>query len=269
MNSYKNLIISGSASVAGGTFDRVNISGSAKIDGDIICKKFEANGAAKANGNIESDYIEINGAVKINGNCSFNEMQVNGTTSISGDSNGGDIEVNGSAKFIGNINAKCCEISGSISVEGSISSDEIKSQGMLNVSKDCEGEKIHLAGGFRVDGLINGEEIEIKSGWSSRASSIGGKKITIKEGYGFGGLGILISSVKKIFTGESALVNCDSIEGDDIYLENTSAKIVRGKNIVLGKNCNIQKIEYTENFQNNYESTVGEVINIQNTDIII
>lgn len=266
MLGEKNLIISGSATVAGGTFDKVQVSGSAKIDGDIICQRFEANGAAKTNGNIESDFIQINGACKVNGNCSFNKMQVNGSTSVSGNSMGGDIEVNGSAKFIGDINAKYCEISGSVTIEGSVYSDEIKSQGMLKISKDCEGEKIYLAGAFNVNGLINGEEVEIKCGWSSTAASIGGKKITINEGIGY--VGNLLFSMKNILTGgRKTMVTCDSIEGDDIYLENTGAKIVRGKNIILGKNCNIDKIEYSESFVNNDGSIVREVVNILRDDI--
>ncbi|MGL5712059.1 MAG: hypothetical protein ACRCX2_03500 [Paraclostridium sp.] len=35
------------------------------------------------------------------------------------------------------------------------------------------------------------------------------------------------------------------LEGDNITLENCEARVVRGKNIEIGKNCNIKNVEYS------------------------
>lgn len=39
------------------------------------------------------------------------------------------------------------------------------------------------------------------------------------------------------------------IKGDDIFLEYTKAKVVRGNNIIIGSNCEIDLIEYKNNFE--------------------
>jgi len=49
----------------------------------------------------------------------------------------------------------------------------------------------------------------------------------------------------------------DIIEGDDVYLENTIAKIVRGDNINLGPGCKIELVEYKNNFKQDKAAEVG------------
>ena len=49
--------------------------------------------------------------------------------------------------------------------------------------------------------------------------------------------------IDKMFNSKGELTT-ELIEGDEIYLENTNAKIVRGNNITIGEGCNIGLIEY-------------------------
>ena len=49
----------------------------------------------------------------------------------------------------------------------------------------------------------------------------------------------------------------DIIEGDDIYLENTHAKVVRGNNITLGPGCEIELVEYKNDFKQDKEAEIG------------
>ena len=48
--------------------------------------------------------------------------------------------------------------------------------------------------------------------------------------------------------------------GDNIEVENTRAKVVRGKNIIVGKNCTIERIEYSGEFKVDEKSLVYEKI---------
>ena len=48
------------------------------------------------------------------------------------------------------------------------------------------------------------------------------------------------------------------IEGDEIYLQNTNAKIVRGINITIGEGCNIGLVEYSGEIIISSESIVRE-----------
>jgi len=48
------------------------------------------------------------------------------------------------------------------------------------------------------------------------------------------------------------------IEGDEIYLEYTTAKAVRGKNVTIGRGCNIELVEYVDNFNQHNDSFIRE-----------
>jgi len=52
------------------------------------------------------------------------------------------------------------------------------------------------------------------------------------------------------------LLEVDTIEADEIYLESTHAKVVRGKNITLGSECRIGLIKYEDSFKDHDESMV-------------
>ena len=56
--------------------------------------------------------------------------------------------------------------------------------------------------------------------------------------------------------GRNSGLSTNSIEGDDIYLEYTKAKAVRGNNIILGPGCEIELVEYKDNFKQDDTSEV-------------
>ena len=41
----------------------------------------------------------------------------------------------------------------------------------------------------------------------------------------------------------------ESIEGDEVYLEYTRTKVVRGNNVSIGPGCEVELVEYKNNFQ--------------------
>ena len=92
--------------------------------------------------------------------------------------------------------------------------------------------------------------------WASKVMEIGGTKIKIKNDSKFSFLGI-----KNIIMPHSnkRLLEVDTIEADEIYLENTHAKIVRGKKITLGPECRINLVEYQESFKDHDKSIVEEI----------
>jgi cytoskeletal protein CcmA (bactofilin family) len=96
--------------------------------------------------------------------------------------------------------------------------------------------------GLLMLGLLNAEEIDIKLRGCSFVDEIGGSNINVKRQ----------SCYKSIFermfmtvSGAQHNLKCNVVEGEDIYLEYTEAKVVRGKNVVIGPGCDIEKIEYS------------------------
>ncbi len=65
-----------------------------------------------------------------------------------------------------------------------------------------------------------------------------------------------------IFKYFSLFLEAELIEGDDIYLENTKAKIIRGKVVEIGAECEIDIIEYLENLLVANDSSVKTQENV-------
>lgn len=219
-----DLKISGAGSALGGRFNNVNISGSANINGDLDCNSFNTSGSSKVNGNIKTKGLVVSGSSKIKGNIEAEELKINGSV---------DIE--------GNVKSEGFKISGRAKINGNLSAQKISISGGINISKDCEAEEFNAHGSFEIGGLLNAGTIKVKTGGRCYAKEIGGENIEIREHNSV--LSIINKLINTIFSNFSS-VTCDIVEGDNIYLENTIAKVVRGNNINIGTGCKIDLVEY-------------------------
>ncbi|MDD1775432.1 MAG: polymer-forming cytoskeletal protein [Methanobacterium sp.] len=216
--SIGDLKINGSGSSAGGKYDSVIIKGHGDISGDLDCIYLKINGHGNVDGNVMADSVKVNGNNLINGNLEAGKVKINGMV----------------------------EINGNFSVE------KAETYGSINVDGDCNAEFFKIEGTFAIEGLLNAGELELSLYGSSKAREIGGEKITVKKKgkYDFLGLKGIISG------GRGKGLTADIIEGDDIYLENTHAKVVRGNNIELGPGCEIEQVEYKDSFKQDEKAAV-------------
>ena len=218
--SKSDLKIYGSGSSAGGKFNRVTIMGEGRINGDVDCINLKIYGEGEVNGNLKAE----------------DTVDIKGQTEIKGD-----------------LKAKNIKIQGEIEVDGDLFVDEAKITGNIRADRDCNAEIFTLEGGFTIDGLLNADMLKINLYWPSKAREIGGSEITIKKDgkLSFLGLKNMIQP-----SGHNELT-VDIIEGDDIYLENTAAKVVRGNNITIGSGCKIELVEYKESFKQDKGAEIG------------
>ena len=227
---------SGSGSLPTGDYGRLHFSGSGRLTGDISCAAIKASGSLNAEGSIRCD----------------GEIRTSGSTSCVGDISARSFKSSGSVRIDGGYAGKSIDVSGSLAAGRDIKSDEVRAGGSLTVGGDCEAEKFFSAGKLNIDGLLNADDIEIRlSTIPSKVSSIGCERIRITRRSVLGlaaGLGIQFGPG----------LTTESIEGDVIYLENVTAKIVRGKEVVIGGGCNIDLIEYSGKCEVSGNSTVGE-----------
>ena len=223
--------ISGSGSVGAGEYDKVRISGSGRSEGLIRCQSFHASGA------YHGESVEC-----------IEDFCVSGSGKNTGDISAGSMGVSGAYKCEGNITVKDeTHISGSFSCGKNFKAGELKISGAVKVGGDIEAEHAVIRGALNCGGLINAEELEIYVGQhngSVKAENIGGSKITVESTFTHHpGL------IEKIFgfnSGSGKLEVEDSIEGDEIRLEMTTAKTVTGRSVVIGKGCKIDLVQYTE-----------------------
>ncbi|MBU3178002.1 polymer-forming cytoskeletal protein [Clostridium estertheticum] len=225
MNSNNNdLKISGSGSSGGGKYNNVFISGSGKINGDLDCVYFKTSGSSKVIGNLKAETIKISGSSKIEGNVEVKDIKISGSTHV-----------------IGNLKSENVSISGSTHIDGNLYAEEVNISGSVNIGKNCEAECFKANGGFKIEELLNAGQVTIRLGGNCFVKEIGGEHIDIKVNLIENS--IFKKVIDKIFNSRSELIT-NLIEGDDIYLQNTNAKIVRGNNITISTGCNIDLIEY-------------------------
>lgn len=229
--------INGDGSLSGGTYGAVTINGAGTVNGDIDCTDYRINGAGTHNGKLLAQTITVNGTGTFNGEVQANELTVNGDMSVRDGIGIGKLSVKGNASF-----------------GGSIASHDVVVRGFMKTGGDCQSESFDCEGAFTVTGLLNAGAVDIKLYGPCSAREIGGEKIIVRQPGGGG-----LSSLTQLFTfwAEKRLT-ADSIEGDDVTLELTTAKTVRGRNINIGEGCRVDLVEYSGTYVAAPGASVGE-----------
>lgn len=212
---------SGAGTIATGTYRTVSVSGSATLTGDVDCTDFKVSGAAEGDGTLRAENVTVHGTLGYRGDADVGSLRVTGTASFR------------------SLKAADVSTSGTLSV-AALSATTVKVQGFLNVSGDCEAERFVAQGAFTVDGLLNAGAIDVTLGGKCSAGEIGGEAVAVRIG-----VGALKRFVTTLVPGWELRLSAESIEGDDVRLEHTTARAVRGTTVVIGQGCEIDLVEYT------------------------
>lgn len=213
------------------------------------------NGLGSASGG-SYNFVQINGKGDITGDIDCTDLQINGLGCIQGNVKADTARVAGKSEIKGSLTGQTITVDGMIEISGGLSAERIENRGALRVDKDCGSEVFKSKGGFTIGGLLNSGKIDVEIYASCKAKEIGGERISIRMGDAFG----LKRFLDSIFPGLglSRELSTETIEGDEIYLENTTAKVVRGENVRLGPGCRIDSVEYKSTFQKDADALVKE-----------
>ena len=234
----RDLKISGASVSTGGEYREVRVSGASKITSDIICETMSISGAITVDGSVKAGSCKVSGACKINGNVEADTIKISGGSTIKGSLTGKEIS-----------------LSGGIKVGESIRSTNLKLAGEIKVDGDMECEDFRLDGGITSGGVVNCETCELNLANRSEVNELVGAKITVREGNSYSG-----GLIKTIFGKGKGTLKVNVIEGDEIYLENTTCERVSGQRVTLGPGCRIGTVEYSEELSIDPDSTVKEKI---------
>ncbi|MCM3737219.1 polymer-forming cytoskeletal protein [Bacillus cytotoxicus] len=215
-----DLIINGYGKSNGGQFRNVQLNGSGTVNGDVECVAFECNGSGRVNGDIKAEKVKISGSGKIDGKIDALQMSIDGSGSIQQDAV-----------------LKKIKISGKGTIGGNVSGEEMKICGKAIIDGNCEVDSFKAEGQFTVGGLLSADDIFIDMHGECKAKEIGGQTINIK--YRKSPLSWLI---KTMF---NPRLETELLEGDNINVEYTNANTIRGNNVAIGPNCEINLVEYT------------------------
>ncbi|GFP77782.1 polymer-forming cytoskeletal protein [Clostridium fungisolvens] len=240
-NDRSDLRISGSGKFGGGKFNSVKISGDGEIRGNLDCVDFKCSGSSSVEGDVLCQEFKISGDTSIRGNVKSSVFSISGASSINGNITSDEMKISGDSKIGGDVSVGQLKISGDSKVGGNLKGDGIKIFGGVKVGGNCEAEQFTCHGAFNIGEMLNAEKIEINPGGECRTKEIGGKEIEVRLRAKDS---LFMNFIRFASFSKSRLI-CDSIEGDNIYLEATKASIVRGKNITIGERCEIDTVEYS------------------------
>jgi cytoskeletal protein CcmA (bactofilin family) len=234
----QDLRISGTGTASGGYYNNVMINGEGDINGNLDCIDLRINGTSDIEGAVKTKTSRIFGRVKINGNLGAEQLKISGMLYAHGRANVEDLTIEGT-------------------FEGEdVSAESLNVKGMVMLKGDCNAENFVSKGGFNIGGLLNAGTIDIDLYGTCRAKEIGGEKITVRKGKVFDFSKIIKSILFSLHL--DGMLTTDSIEADDIHLEFTKAKAVRGNNVFIGRGCEIGLVEYKTKFYQSEHTIVKE-----------
>jgi len=215
-----NLKIFGEGSSDGGFYDNVDIYGNGNIINHLECNEFLCTGQCDVKGILKAKKASLYGKNLIRGTLEAEEIKIKGI----------------------------------VKIEGNLEVGEAKVKGIMDIGGDCNTENLTLAGSFTIGGMLNSEDVEISAYKPCSVQEIGGRDIKVKQTWVFY-LMRLTNLVKSLdFT---PCLSAEVIEGDNIYLEYTRARVVRGNNVTLGPGCEIELVEYNDNLNRDNGANVG------------
>jgi cytoskeletal protein CcmA (bactofilin family) len=232
----RHLVMNGSGISSGGNFDKVRIRGDGTVNGELHCLELKVFGSADLNGKVSTSSFEIFGQGYIGEDIVTEKMKIFGEADIRG-----------------NVSVKQFKLIGSTEIHGKLVGGDIRVNGETTVEGDCEADLFRLKGVVHIGGMLNAEKVEIHLHFGdSRISEIGGESIQVRRGK-FG-----VFKLLNLFQNHAAELLVDNIEGDEVYLEYTRAKVVRGNWVTIGPGCDIELVEYKNEFVQNEKAKVAE-----------
>jgi cytoskeletal protein CcmA (bactofilin family) len=226
----RSATVRGAGELSGGDYHRISIFGAGEVDGDVRAGRLRVFGAGELHGNAQIDWAAILGVGEFDRDLTGKRLRTFGSLSV-----GGAADV------------KQFRVMGACIVEGRILADELRVFGAL----ECGGAETGtflVRGTIDIDGLLAGDTVEIHlSGNRSRVGAIGGERVEVWRRT-FGEHNALLRALAWLssFAGRRGRLDAGEIEADDICLENTRAKVVRGRRVTIGIGCQIESVEYAE-----------------------
>jgi len=248
-----NIKISGNGTISEGEYEEIKIMGNANSNGEIKADFIKVMGSAHFDNNIEVKECTVMGDAVIRGKIIAKKFKVNGNLTIVGDCEVEELTVNGRTNIDGVMECNNVVLRGDMILSKACQAKTLKVYGGVNANSDLLGEEINIDGRIKCKGLLSGENVCLHAFEDSYCKEIGATKLVVeKPAYHFLWFGY----------GKKNSLSCDLIEADDIQLGYTKAKIVRGKQITLTKQCEIDTLEYSAQYTKGENCEVREVTKV-------
>lgn len=201
--------------------------------------------------------------LKVLGNCCITNNVTIGKLTVLGALEGEqtvDVQklwVYGETEFKNKVTAHKVKITGTASFNKSLKSNKIVVNGTLSVKEKVEAEVFKSKGAFNIL-TLNAGVIEIIPEGTCEVKEMGAENVTVlrksNEDY-WHVMNLVFPLYRKVKVMDDMLT-ADLIEADNIYIENTIASIVRGKNVHIGPGCRVEQVEYINSYREDKNAVV-------------
>ncbi len=99
-----NATIAGIGTISGGEYDKITISGTGSVNGNIKANEIKISGVANFNGETESISLKVSGVGKFDQNVKCKTFHTSGVAKLENDLSADSITVNGTIHISGDIN---------------------------------------------------------------------------------------------------------------------------------------------------------------------
>ncbi|MCL6518027.1 polymer-forming cytoskeletal protein [Alicyclobacillus sp.] len=175
--------------------------------------------------------LMLSGVVTAGGGV-YRNVHVSGVGRIEGDVVCERARIDGVMSVRGSLEAQELVANGKATIEGALRGHTLRLSGQIRVDGDCAAEVVELAGALHVDGLVSADEVTIRLYGGSKVRELGGGRIRVLRSWRWG------------FLTRYRRLTVDAVEGDDIRLEATRARVVRGDQVHIGPGCDVDRVEY-------------------------
>lgn len=191
------------------------------------------------------ELLKIRGSVAFQQDIHTNKISTHGHSSFQNDVVADVLKNSGSCVLKNNCDIKEIVNTGNIKIRKG-QTTKINSSGKLTVEETIQSENVDLIGIVQAKEIIT-KKFQLKlSGESVIERLIADEAYVEKERVTFSLLR------KKLF--------CKYIKAGCLQISYTDAEIVEGDTVVIGKNCNIQKLYYKENYTISPNAKVQHII---------
>lgn len=175
----------------------------------------------------------------------YRRVHVVGDATFDGPVTCEELHVTGSMRAHGELTCGRLQLRGELRADGDVRAEEAHVFGLIRVQGSLEGERLKLRGAAEVDGLLSADELFIRAHGPIRATEIGGGHIDIRSHGWFS---------------RRVDVNAEAIEGDDVQLRSIRTSVVRGRTVTIGRDCEVQRVEYSAHVDISPRAKVQEVV---------
>ena len=142
-----NMRIAGRGTVPAGEYEKVSISGSGRLFGEVRCNNFSASGTSKGEGVTCTERFKVSGA----------------------------------SSFSGQVKAKNVRTAGSFSCGTLVAEEQLSASGSLRVGGDVQAKSVCIAGGLQCGGALRAKSVQLQADKQMSLGSIAGGTVRVRR----------------------------------------------------------------------------------------